>query len=570
MFDVARIRADFPILATQMRGKPLVYLDNGATTQKPQGVIDAITRYYSSQNANIHRGVYELSQTATDLYETARRKVQKFINAAEPAEVIFTRGTTEAINLVAFSYVRTFLKPGDELIISTLEHHSNIVPWQMACDAIGANLRVIPINDAGELLMDEYTRLLNSKTKFVAVNHISNSLGTINPVDEIIRQAHAVGAKVLIDGAQWVAHYPTDVQALDADFYAFSGHKLYGPTGAGVLYGKRALLEKMPPYQGGGDMIASVTFAKTTYAELPNKFEAGTSNISGVAGLAAAIDYVSAIGLDNAARHEHALLEYATAKLAKISGLRIIGTAKHKASLISFIIENPPLSTLDIGIKLDREGIAVRTGHHCCQPVMERFGISSTARASFAMYNTMEEVDALAAALERIIAGAVSKPVTVPNNGEVSYPKAFAKTPKAAAQQLAEEFEFLGDRTAKNEYVMDLAARLPNLFDMLKKVTPRVPGCMAEVYLVSRRAPQSPDVMEFVADADADIVRGLIAILQRLYSGQKASDILAFDIEAFFRQIELDQFITSQRRNGLEGMVRRIRQEATAIAKPTP
>jgi cysteine desulfurase/selenocysteine lyase len=565
-FDVNHIRADFPILATQMRGKPLVYLDNGATTQKPRTVIDAVARYYEAQNANIHRGVYELSQTATDLYESTRSKVQKFINAAEPAEVIFTGGTTEAINLVAFSYVRTFLKPGDELIISTLEHHSNIVPWQMACDAVGAILRVIPINDAGELLMDDYANLLSSKTKFVAVNHISNSLGTINPADEIIRQAHAVGAKVLVDGAQWVAHYPTDVQALDADFYAFSGHKLYGPTGIGVLYGKRALLDQMPPYQGGGDMIASVTFAKTIYAELPNKFEAGTPDIAGVAGLAAAIDYVTTIGLENAARHEHALLEYATAKLAKIPGLRIIGTAKNKASLISFIIENPPLSTLDIGVKLDREGIAVRTGHHCCQPVMDRFGISSTTRASFAMYNTIEEVDALAAALEKIIASAVSKPAVVGNNGHVSYPKAFAKSPTAAARQLAEEFAFLGDRTAKNEYVMDLAARLPNVFDLLKQVTPRVQGCMSEVYMLARPASDSKNTLEFVADANADIVRGLIAILQRLYSGQKAGDILAFDIETFFRQIELDQFITSQRRNGLEGMVRRIRAEAAAIA----
>ncbi len=562
--DIARIRADFPILATTMHGKPLVYLDNGATTQKPRVVIEAIAHYYEAQNSNVHRGVYELSQTATDLYENGRKKVQAFINTAEPAEIIFTKGTTEAINLVAFSYARTFLKAGDDLIVSTLEHHSNIVPWQIACAAIGAILRVIPINDAGELCMDEYAKLLNSNTKLVAVNHVSNSLGTINPVNEIIHQAHAVGAKVLIDGAQWVAHYPTDVQALDADFYAFSGHKLYGPTGIGVLYGKRKLLDMMPPYQGGGDMIASVTFAKTTYAELPNKFEAGTPNIAGVAGLAAAIDYVTAIGLENAAKHEHAILEYATAKLSKIPGLKIIGTAKNKSGVISFVMDR--ISTLDIGVKLDSEGIAVRTGHHCCQPVMDRFGIAATTRASFAMYNTMEEVDALTAALEKIVSSTVSKPVAVGGNGEVSYPKAFAKSPKAAAQQLAEEFAFLGDRTAKNEYVMDLAARLPHLFDLLKKVTPRVQGCMAEVYLIGRRSPESIDVLEFVADADAEIVRGLIALLQRLYSGQKSKDILAFDIEGFFRQIELDQFITSQRRNGLEGMVRRIRTEAAAIA----
>jgi len=566
-FDVARVRADFPILATTMRGKPLVYLDNGATTHKPRAVIEAETRYYETQNANIHRGVYELSQTATDLYEAARKTVQAFLNAAEPAEIIFARGATEAINLVAASYGRTFLQPGDEVIVSTLEHHSNIVPWQMACAATGATLRVIPVNDAGELCMDHYAKLLNTRTKFVAVNHISNALGTINPVAEIISQAHAVGAKVLIDGAQWVAHYPTDVQAIDADFYAFSGHKLYGPTGIGVLYGKRALLESMPPYQGGGDMIASVTFAKTTYAELPNKFEAGTPNIAGAVGLAAAIDYVSAIGLENAARHEQALLEHATAQLAQVPGLRIIGTAAQKTSVISFVLDNPPLSALDIGIKLDNAGIAVRTGHHCCQPVMDRFGIPATTRASFAMYNTLEEVDALAAALQKIVAATSKRSAGTPSGaGQVSYPKPFAKSPQAAAQQLAEEFEFLGEREARNQYVMDLAAKLPPLFDLLKQVTPRVPGCMSEVYLVARPAADRPGVLEFVADANADIVRGLIAILQRLFSGQRARDIVAFDYEAFFRQIQLDQFISSQRRNGLEGMVRRIRQEATAIA----
>jgi cysteine desulfurase/selenocysteine lyase len=438
----------------------------------------------------------------------------------------------------------------------------------MACEASGAVLKVIPINNAGELEIAALQRLLGEGgVKMVAVNHVSNSLGTINPVAEIVRLAHAAGAKVLIDGAQWVAHGKTDVQTLGYDFYAFSGHKMMGPTGIGVLYGKRALLDAMPPYQGGGDMIASVTFPKTEYAALPNKFEAGTPDIAGAAGLGAAIDYLAAIDLSKTSTYEHELLLYATQRLAEVPGLKIIGTAKEKAAVISFEVDG--ISTLDVGVGLDRHGICVRTGHHCCQPVMDRFGIAATVRASFAFYNTRVEVDALAAALKNLIKnrnGAARQP----SSGQIVYPAATAPGVKASAEALAEQFEFLGDRDAKNEYVMDMAKQLPPLFDMLKHVTPRVPGCMSQVYLVGRKKEGSGSngdaVFEFVADADAEIVRGLIAMLEKLYSGQKTREVAVFDIEAFFNQIGLEQFITSQRRNGLAGMVAKIRGLAREIS----
>lgn len=566
-FDAATIRRDFPILATRSHGKPLIYLDNGATTQKPRQVIDAIVRYYETQNANIHRGVYELSQTATALYEGVREKVRAFIGAAEAAEIIFTRGTTEGINLVASSWCRANLRRGDVVIVSHLEHHSNIVPWQMACEAAGGSLKVNPINDAGELDLAAYRALLaEGGVKMVAVNHVSNSLGTINPVAEIVKLAHEKGALVLLDGAQWVAHGKTDVRALDCDFYAFSGHKMMGPTGIGVLYGRRALLEAMPPYQGGGDMIASVTFPKTEYAGLPNKFEAGTPDIAGVAGLGAAVDYLVSLDLDKTSAYEHQLLEYATARLREIPRLRIIGTAHEKAAVISFVMEG--LSTLDVGVALDKEGICVRTGHHCCQPVMERFGVAATIRASLAFYNTRDDVDALVAALKKLAPGSRKPEVGSRKDEPIVYPAAIAPTVNEAAATLAEEFEFLGDRDAKNEYVLDMAKQLPPLFNMLSKVTPRVPGCMSQVYLVGRKKEggNGDAVFEFVADADAEIVRGLIAMLEKIYSGQKARDVAAFDIEKFFQQIGLEQFVTSQRRNGLAGMVAKIRGLAKEIA----
>ncbi len=565
--DVQKIRADFPILATQSHGRPLVYLDNGATTQKPQSVIDSEVRYYESQNANIHRGVYELSQAATTAYENARHTVAGFINANEDAEVIFTRGTTESINLVAAGFARAILKRGDEIIISAMEHHSNIVPWQMACEISGAVLKVIPINDAGELLLDEYAKLLSNRTKLVAVTHLSNSLGTINDVEAIIEQAHARGAAVLIDGAQWVAHHVTDVQALDCDFYAFSSHKIFGPTGVGVLYGKRAWLEKLPAYQGGGDMIETVTFEKTTYAPLPNKFEAGTPHIAGVIGLGAAIKYVQSIGLDVIAATEQELMAYATDQLSQIAGLRIIGTAKNKGSVISFVVENPPIATLDLGMALDREGIAVRTGHHCCMPVMARMNIPATARASFAMYNTQADVDALVTALRKIIDAqrASAAPSQSAAADAIRFPIATHASPDAAADEIAEVFEFLSDKEAKGEQLLDYAKELPRNIDLLKKLTDRVPGCQAQVYLLTRPSPATPDRLEFVADSDAEIVRGEIVMLQKLFSGQPAKDILAFDVNGFFTRIGLEHFLSSQRRNGLASMIERIRTNAKRL-----
>ena len=395
--DVNAIRRDFPILQRYVHGKPLVYLDNAATTQKPQAVIDRLVRYYSEENANIHRGVHALSVQATDGYDAARERVRQFLNAADAREIVFVRGATEAINLVAQTFGRTHVSPGDEIVISEMEHHSNIVPWQMLCETTGARLRVIPITDAGELRLDEYERLLGPHTRLVSVTHVSNALGTVNPVAEVIRLAHDRGIPVLIDGAQAVAHMPVDVQALGCDFYAFSGHKVFGPTGIGVLYGRAPLLEGMPPYQGGGDMIRSVTFETTLYNDVPYKFEAGTPNIAGVAGLAAAIHYLTAVGLDRVAAHEHDLLGYAAEALSEIPGLRLTGTASEKAAILSFVMND--IHPHDIGTILDRAGVAIRAGHHCCQPLMARLGVSATARASFALYNTREEIDVLIASL---------------------------------------------------------------------------------------------------------------------------------------------------------------------------
>jgi len=398
-FDVGRLRRDFPILARWVHGKPLVYLDNAATNQKPQIVIDCEARYYAEYNANIHRGVHSLSQQATEAYESARDTVQRFVNAAWREEIVFVRGATEAINLVAASYGQR-LRSGDEILITEMEHHSNIVPWQLLCERSGAVLRVAPINDAGELILGEFERLLGPRTRLVAVTHLSNALGTINPVKELTTLAHAQGAAVLVDGAQAVPHLRVDVQALDCDFYVFSGHKLYGPTGIGVLYGKAALLTDMPPYQGGGDMIKQVTFARSTYADLPYKFEAGTPHIAGGIALGSAITYLAGLGLDAVAAHEQALLAYATALANDTSGLRLIGTAGAKASILSFVLDG--VHPHDAGTILDLEGVAVRSGHHCAMPVMERFGVPATVRASFALYNSREDVDALFLALAKV------------------------------------------------------------------------------------------------------------------------------------------------------------------------
>jgi cysteine desulfurase / selenocysteine lyase len=400
MLNIQKIRQDFPILNEVINGKPLVYFDNAATTQKPTPVLEALMGYYGHTNANIHRGIHHLAEKATADFEASRHKIRSFLNAQLWEEIIFTYGTTDGINLVAQTYGRKFLKAGDEILISAMEHHSNIVPWQMLCEENGCVLRIIPINDEGELLMDEYEKMLSERTKLVSVVHVSNSLGTINPVVEIIQKAHAVGAKVLIDGAQATSHIEVDVQALDCDFYVFSLHKLYGPTGIGVLYGKKELLDAMPPYRGGGEMIKEVTFDKTTYNELPYKFEAGTPNIADVVAAKTAVEYIENLGKANVAAYEHELLEYATEALQSIDGLRLVGTAKEKISVNSFVMDG--IHHQDVGVILDQQGIAIRTGHHCTQPLMHRLGLAGTSRASFAVYNTKEEIDKLVVGLHRV------------------------------------------------------------------------------------------------------------------------------------------------------------------------
>ncbi len=400
VFDVERIREQFPILEQRVGDKPLAYLDNAATTQKPHAVLDTLSRYYASENANIHRGVYALSQQATEAYEGARGKVARFLHAAEPAEIIFTRNATEGINLVAQTFGRRQVGAGDEVVISTMEHHSNIVPWQMLCEEQGARLRVVPITDTGELMLDELASLLGPRTKLLSIVHMSNSLGTVNPVRQIVELAQAQGVPVLIDGSQAAYHMPVDVQALGCDFYVVTGHKLYGPTGIGALYGRRALLDLMPPYQGGGDMIRSVTFERTTYNDVPHKFEAGTPHIAGAIGLGAAVDFITEVGFGAIAAHERQLLSYATTALSAVPGLRLIGTAPNKASILSFVLDG--VHAHDIGTIVDTEGVAIRTGHHCTQPVMDRFQVPATARASLAMYNTTAEIDHLVSALNKV------------------------------------------------------------------------------------------------------------------------------------------------------------------------
>jgi len=574
LLDLNHTRADFPILAQTVHGKPLIYFDNAASTQKPRAVIEAQRHYYEHDNANIHRAVHTLSQRATHGYEQARETVRKFINARDAAECIFTRGTTDSINLIASCLGRSRLSTGDEVLLSELEHHSNIVPWQLAAQATGSKVIATPINNAGEILIDEFTKRLSLKTKAVSISWVSNALGSINPIAEMIRltRRHAPNAVFVVDAAQWIAHGVTDVLLLDCDFLVFSGHKLYGPTGVGVLYGKRAVLDALPPYQGGGDMIETVSFEKTTYAALPNKFEAGTPNIAGVIGLAAAIDYVQSIGLADIAAYEHDLLQYATARINEVPTIRVIGTAASKAGVISFLLDG--VAALDIGVKLDEAGIAVRTGHHCCMPLMKRLGVEGTVRASFAFYNTKQEVDALVEILKWIAknhkpaaaappACAMASPQMI---NAISFAPRSAESPKAAADALAEDIALFDDAAGRSQFVIDLGDRLPKSFGQLKAISQRLPGCMSEVYVIGRAKPGSTNVLEFAADANADIVRGLIAIMQRLFSGQRADDVRAFDVEAFFRRIGLDQFITTQRRNGLGSLVAKLRQLATDIA----
>ncbi len=561
--DVARLRADFPILEQRVHGKPLVYFDNAASTQKPRAVIDALRDYYEHDHANVHRAAHLLSERATKAYEEARLKVQKFLGAGCLREIIFTRGTTEAINLVAQTFGRMNVHAGDEIVLTELEHHSNIVPWQMLCQEKGANLRVVPVTDAGELRLDELEKMLGPQTKLVTLAHVSNALGTINPVKEVIALAHRHDIPVFLDGAQAVSHLRVDVRDLDCDFYAFSGHKVFGPTGIGALFGKARHLELMPPYQTGGDMISHVSFAKTTWNELPYKFEAGTPHVAGAVGLGVALDYVEAIGLEAIAAHEKRLLERATERLRAIPGVRLVGTAAHKAAVLSFVVEH--LSALDIGTQLDLEGIAVRTGHHCCQPLMERFHIPGTARASFALYNTLDEVDAFAEALERIVQAA--RPRVSVTTTEMAYPPASAATPQEAGDQLAEVFDMFDDWQERYGYLIEMGENLPPMPQALKTEPNRVRGCQSTVFIHLRTHPGTADVVEFLADSDADIVRGLVAVLQKLFSGQRAAAIAAFDVQDFFRRIGLDRHLSMGRRNGLGEMAQRVRTFAEQVAQ---
>jgi cysteine desulfurase/selenocysteine lyase len=564
-FNVERIRADFPILHQKVHGKPLVYLDNAASAQKPCAVIETLKHYYENDHANVHRGVHALSERATDLYEEARVRVQKFLGVPCLRELIFTRGTTEAINLVAQTFGREHVHAGDEVILTAMEHHSNIVPWQILCWEKHANLRVVPVTDAGELRLDELEKMINPASKIIALAHVSNALGTINPIKKVIDLAHKHGVFVLVDGAQAAPHLRVDVQALDCDFYVFSGHKVYGPTGIGALYGKPHHLELMPPYQTGGDMISYVSFAKTTWNELPYKFEAGTPNIAGAIGLASAVDYVEGIGRDAIAEHERKLLAYATERLSAIAGVRIIGRAADKAGVLSFIVEDPPISTLDVGTQLDLEGVAVRTGHHCCQPLMVRFGIAGTARASFAMYNTLEEVDVLADTLERIVASAKPRQVA-PAKAELVFPSAAAGSPEEAAGEIADVFDAVDDWTEKYQHLIEIGSKLLPMPAVLKTEANRVQGCQSTVFMHAQKKPGTSDVVEFLADSDADIVRGELALLQRLYSGQRAGAVLAFDFTSFMQRIGLDKNLTQGRRNGMAEMVKRVRRFAEEIA----
>lgn len=639
--DAECIRRDFPILSTEMNGRPLVYLDNAATTQKPRAVIEAIVRYYETTNANIHRGVYALSQQATAEFERAREIVARFLNAPEASECLFVRGVTEAINLVSMSWGRVFLRPDDEVLLTALEHHSNIVPWQLACEATGAKLRWLSMNERGELEFDRLGEFVTDKTRFVAIQHVSNALGTVHDVERIVaaaKQATGGRALVLIDGAQHVGHFPTDVQKIGCDFYCFSGHKLFGPTGIGVLWGKREVLAEMPPWHGGGDMIESVTWEKTTYAPIPNKFEAGTPDIAGAIGLGAAIEYLETLGWEKLVAHEEELLAYATERMGQIPGLRIIGTSGRKAGVISFVIGGgasaagvtsivpgslrnsgtaspevstatrgrrrsptvvapsgfanayssprgpdpgdavPPIAPLDIGMKLDAMGIAVRTGHHCAQPLMDAFGIAGTTRASLAFYNTRAEVDALVEGLEQIVEEAQSRYTLTPpspatavagreQEGALLWPEPKGATPDESAQELIDTFALLIEAGEDpRDHVLELARKLPPMPASEKNEVTHVKGCMSQVWLTARKRPGTADALDLLADSDAEIVKGLIAVLQHVYSGQSAKAIVEYDIHALLRRLNFQNLISVQRRSGVEAMINRIQSVARAMS----
>jgi cysteine desulfurase / selenocysteine lyase len=565
--DVHLLRQDFPLLARQVHGRPLAYLDNAATAQKPRAVLEALRRYYERDNANVHRGVHQLSERATALYEEARVKVQRFLNARSAQEIVFVRGATEGINLVAQTFGRQVVQAGDEVVVTWMEHHANIVPWQLLCHEKGARLRVVPITDTGELRLDAFARLLTPRTRLVALTHLSNVLGMITPVQALVAQAHAAGIPVLVDGAQAAAHLQVDVQELDCDFYAFSGHKVYGPTGIGVLYGKAALLEQMPPYQGGGDMVRTVSFERTTYQPPPSRFEAGTPHIAGAVGLGAALDYLEQHDFLARFVHEQGLLAYATARLSELPRLRLLGTGPGKAGVLTFVVEDPPLAPLDVAAALDLQGIAVRAGHHCCQPLMQRLGVPGTVRLSLALYNTREEVDRLADALQQLV-GATTPAAPAAQN--LSYPRPAAEGVEKAADCLAETLEMLGTWPERYQYLIDLGRQLLPFPASARTEANRVRGCQSTVFLHLRVQPGTADVVEFLGDSDSDLVRGLVALLQQLLSGQRAAEVATFQLKDYLARIGLVSNLTLGRRNGLGGMIQRIQQFAQGLALAQP
>ena len=542
-------------------------------------MLDALRRYYEQDNANVHRGVHQLSERATALYEEARVKVQDFLNARSAQEIVFVRGATEGINLVAQTFGRQVVQAGDEVLVTWMEHHANIVPWQLLCQEKGARLRVVPITDTGELRLDAFARLLTSRTRLVALTHLSNALGTITPVQALVAQAHAAGIPVLVDGAQAVAHLPVDVQELDCDFYTFSGHKVYGPTGIGVLYGKAALLDQMPPYQGGGDMVRTVSFERTTYQPPPSRFEAGTPHIAGTVGLGAALDYLERHDFVARAVHEQGLLAYATARLSELPRLRLVGTAPGKAGVLSFVVEDPPLAPLDVAAALDLQGIAVRAGHHCCQPLMQRLGVPGTVRLSLALYNTQEEVDRLATALHALVGDRRADAAPLRDRGaeaaqlqELSYPAPAAEGVEKAAEHLADILEMLDAWPERYQYLIDLGRKLLPFPAAARTEANRVAGCQSTVFLHLRVRPGTADVVEFLGDSDSDLVRGLVAFLQQLLSGQRATEIGMFRLNDYLARIGLVSNLTLGRRNGLGGMIQRIQQfvQGLALAHPVP
>jgi cysteine desulfurase / selenocysteine lyase len=550
VFNVVKIRKDFPILSRKIYGKPLVYFDNGATTQKPKIVIETINELHAKHNSNVHRGVHYLSEQLTIKYESAREKIRNFLNAQHAAEIIFTAGTTASINLAAFCFGEAYIKEGDEIIVSEMEHHSNIVPWQFICQRKGAKLRVIPFNDKGELLMDEYKKLINSKTKLVAVVHTSNSLGTVNPVKEIVAIAHQNNIPVLIDGTQAIQHGKTDVQDLDCDFYAFSGHKIYGPTGIGVLYGKEKYLKEMPPYQGGGDMIDRVTMEKTTYAELPNKFEAGTPNYIGAIGLGAALDYLSNLGLENIANREKKLLDYATNKLAEVKGLKIYGTAKNKSCILSFLIDG--MHPYDVGIYLDRMGIAVRTGHHCTHPLWAHFKTEGSVRASLSFYNTFAEINYLCEKLKELGKNIEKNRVALKTKVLINS--------RAAQEKIIKDFRPYSQWTDKYAELVKLGKKLPPLNSELKTEDNLIRGCQVNTWYHSSFADGK---MFFQVDSVSLIIKGFVALLLEVFSGRKPKDIVDTDLY-FFDKIGLKENFSPLRANSLWKLVGRMKADAAS------